>query len=457
MYTGPRDISGIMVIVSCAPVCLMHGACNPDRRYVMNALVSLRPLSLPQNLETSVLPEINGHPDAEKGNALSAGSAESTDLSLSWRGSVEAGNALVSDTVEDMPAEPAEKKAAGLNDGETNPQLKSASLSMFGSLSALASVSMGVSGPVGEAIGGGIFKGNLHCHTYMSDGNTSPEGVAKWYRDHGYNFLIITDHNKRTTLENPLESTFLLIPGEEVSDTCEGKPLHINGFNISKTIAPQKGTTIGETLQHDIDAINDAGGVAHLNHPFWQWSYDEQQVLQLSGVNLLEIHNDTIECNNFPAGGSRGTEGMWDSLLSQGKEIFGTATDDAHTFLDAYEPGHHWPGGAWVMVQAPDLTTESVLSSLQKGRFYATTGISLSEIAVTESEYSVKIEPQADNKYTTFFIGKEGKVLKQVDGTEAHYEFTNDELYVRAKVISTDGRYAITQPHFLKKLDKGAA
>jgi len=39
------------------------------------------------------------------------------------------------------------------------------------------------------------FKGNTHAHTTMSDGDSSPEVVAKWYKDHGYNFFVLSDHN----------------------------------------------------------------------------------------------------------------------------------------------------------------------------------------------------------------------------------------------------------------------
>jgi len=349
----------------------------------------------------------------------------------------------------------AEVESVAGEEAGTPPDM--ASLSMLGSLPALASISMGVTGPLGEAIGGAIYKGNLHCHTWKSDGGSSPEAVVKWYRDQGYDFLAITDHNTLTMPEVPDDEAFLLIPGEEVSDSCEGKPLHVNGLNITKTIEPQKGGTIQETLQRDVDAIVGQGGIAQLNHPFWQWSYDERHVLPLDGVNLLEVHNGTRECNQFPAGSSQGTEGMWDSLLSQGKVIYATANDDAHSFEGTYDPWHHWPGRGWVMVQAPDLTRESVLSSLEEGRFYATTGVTLSEVAVTDADYRVKVEPHGDFQYTIQFIGKEGRVLKQVEGTEARYAFTRDELYVRARVVSSDGEYALTQPYFLNNDNKAAA
>ncbi|MFG0260539.1 MAG: PHP domain-containing protein, partial [Phycisphaerales bacterium JB041] len=39
------------------------------------------------------------------------------------------------------------------------------------------------------------FKGNLHTHTFWSDGNDFPEMVVEWYRDNDYNFLALSDHN----------------------------------------------------------------------------------------------------------------------------------------------------------------------------------------------------------------------------------------------------------------------
>jgi len=60
------------------------------------------------------------------------------------------------------------------------------------------------------------FKGNTHAHTLESDGDSPPEVVARWYRDHGYNFLVLSDHNVFTDpsrLHSLLDSTFILIGG----------------------------------------------------------------------------------------------------------------------------------------------------------------------------------------------------------------------------------------------------
>ena len=39
------------------------------------------------------------------------------------------------------------------------------------------------------------FKGNLHTHTYWSDGDEYPEMVLDWYKTHGYDFIALSDHN----------------------------------------------------------------------------------------------------------------------------------------------------------------------------------------------------------------------------------------------------------------------
>ncbi len=39
------------------------------------------------------------------------------------------------------------------------------------------------------------WKGNTHTHTLWSDGDSAPELAARWYRERGYDFLVLSDHN----------------------------------------------------------------------------------------------------------------------------------------------------------------------------------------------------------------------------------------------------------------------
>lgn len=66
------------------------------------------------------------------------------------------------------------------------------------------------------------YIGDLHLHTYLSDGNETPEVVCANYRKHGYDFLAITDHRRyypslraiNAYKDCPVELT--MVPGEEV-------------------------------------------------------------------------------------------------------------------------------------------------------------------------------------------------------------------------------------------------
>src|SRR5438876_377742 len=76
--------------------------------------------------------------------------------------------------------------------------------------------------PAPEATGR-WYKGNLHTHTVNSDGDSSPDDVVRWYREHRYDFLVLTDHNYFTPVDglNALfgaDEKFLVVRGEEVTD-----------------------------------------------------------------------------------------------------------------------------------------------------------------------------------------------------------------------------------------------
>ena len=38
-------------------------------------------------------------------------------------------------------------------------------------------------------------KGNLHTHSFWSDGDDFPEMIIQWYKDNNYQFIALSDHN----------------------------------------------------------------------------------------------------------------------------------------------------------------------------------------------------------------------------------------------------------------------
>ncbi len=297
------------------------------------------------------------------------------------------------------------------------------------------------------------FKGNTHAHTTESDGDSSPEYVARWYRDHGYAFLVLSDHNTLTDpalLTGLVDGSFLLIPGEEVTSAFENRPVHVNGLNLPRLVEPRTGETLVATIQNNVDAIRQVEGVPHINHPNFQWAFGAEELAQVENDRLLEIHNGHPSVHNDGGGGSPSLEEIWDVLLTGGKRIYGIAVDDAHHFQGEFAPDRANPGRGWVSVLANRLDGAEIMVGLEAGRFYASTGVEITEWAVTAGRISISIEPLGDARYTTDFIGDGGRVLHTVHGTSAVYELGDDVTYVRAVVRSSRGDRAWIQPIFTR-------
>lgn len=82
-----------------------------------------------------------------------------------------------------------------------------------------------------DLVGRYPFRGDLHMHSFRSDGNQAPAIVAAEYRKNGYDFLAMTDHRRYyPSLEaidayKDVQLEYNLVPGEEVH--LEGNDVHI--------------------------------------------------------------------------------------------------------------------------------------------------------------------------------------------------------------------------------------
>ena len=297
------------------------------------------------------------------------------------------------------------------------------------------------------------YKGNVHTHTTKSDGDADPEVVVEWYKNHDYDFLVLSDHNHRTIIDG-YSDALILIPGEEVSARILGGdiPIHLNGIGISRVVEPIDAGGVVETLQANVDLITEAGGIASLNHPNASWAYDHKDIVQIEGATLLEVYNGWPGSNSEGAPGKYSGEEIWDNVLSTGKIIYGIAVDDAHHYSDFTHTMAN-PGRGWIVVNAEQLTNESIIDSLIAGKFYFSTGIDIEDISMLDEGIELVISQHRDYIYNTKFIGKDGEVLKEVTGLQPKYEFSGDEEYIRASIKSSIGTRAWTQPTFLNDLN----
>ncbi|OYX32358.1 MAG: hypothetical protein B7Y99_08610 [Caulobacterales bacterium 32-69-10] len=334
------------------------------------------------------------------------------------------------------------------------------------------------------------YRCNTHTHTGAPgpEVKTPPEEAAEWYREHGYNCIFITDHEnqqspERITDVGPINASvgkpgeFLVISGQEVGQWINEsayrgatRHLHVNALGVEKGVVPlgyPKGAspdvTPSQAYLRNFAEIRKAGGIPQVNHPNLVRSVEPKHLLPLDGPYLMEIWNAIPGNDNMGGVDETGrrhlsTEELWDVLLTAGRTVYGTATDDTHNYTDFDDPKAFTPGRAWVMVRAKELTRISILDSLRTGEFYATTGIVLDAYNVTHEKIALRIRDTSvahagvtSVLYSTRFIGRSGEVLATVHGASPEYKFRGDEAYVRAVVTDSSLRRAWTQPVFRKR------
>ena len=314
---------------------------------------------------------------------------------------------------------------------------------------AVAQTRSGQEGAVAEE--GRWFKGNTHTHTLNSDGDSTPDEVVRWYREHGYQFLVLTDHNYLTAVDglnaiHGASDKFLVIQGEEVTARADGRPVHVNGLAVDGLVPAPTGASVLEVLQRSVDGIRAAQGIPHVNHPNFGWAITADELRQLERTRLFEIFNGHPQVNNGGGGGAPGLEEMWDHVLTGGRMMYGIAVDDAHHFKRPGDPTASGPGRGWVFVRAAALEPRAIVGALDRGAFYSSTGVELAEYDATGAGVSLKVRANSWSKYRVQFIGPGGRVLSEQADASASYTFRGDEGYVRTKVLESNGQMAWTQP-----------
>jgi hypothetical protein len=348
------------------------------------------------------------------------------------------------------------------------------------------------------------YKGNLHTHSFWSDGDDFPEMIMDWYKTRGYDFVALSEHNiiaqgekwvgmaedtmyrnafakylakygedwvtykedsgrlsiLLKTLEEyrPLfeeDEKFLILPSEEITDRYENKHVHMNATNIQELIEPQHGGSLVEVIQNNIDAVLDQRKktgtpmIVHINHPNFHYSLSLDDMIQLEGERFFEVFNGHPQVHNQGDSSHIGTEEMWDLIniayLKKAKPlIYGLGTDDSHHY---HRQGKEWSnaGRGWIMVSAKDLSAESLIEAMEKGDFYASTGVELSTYKFEKNVITVSIDAKPGVNYEIAFIGalegaSQSSVLKKTNGTSATFSVTENLQFVRVKITST-------QPH----------
>jgi hypothetical protein len=291
----------------------------------------------------------------------------------------------------------------------------------------------------------------------------------------------LSDYRKR--FEEP--GKFLLLQNEEITDKFEKLPIHLCATNVKELIQPKGGNSVREVMQNDVDAVHEQRRrtnqpmFPHLNHPNFGWALTAEDIADVKGERFFEVYNGHPTVYNNGDELRAGMDKIWDVALTRRiskaleskttpEPLYGLGVDDAHNY-HTFDGKKSIAGRGWVMVNAPELTPTALITAMEAGDFYAATGVRLKSVVRAKDRLSVEIDAERGVQYTIRFYGTRkgydpksygvlsgsgqplvttrrysadiGAVLSEKRGKSATYHLKGDELYVRAKIISTKTKW----------------
>lgn len=303
------------------------------------------------------------------------------------------------------------------------------------------------------------FKGDLHAHTFHSDGIWTVKGLLDAAGNNNLDFISITDHN---TFSHHAEidslaknyKNFLVLRGEEV--TTYGGHFNVwglpSGEIIDFRVAPKNTSRINE-LVADARTL---GALASINHPFafcggCDWSYGDWQ-----NFDSVEIWNGEWDISDETA------LKKWDELLQKGSRITAIGSSDTHRPIDSMIgfPTNH--------IGAKRLTQTDLFAAIKSGRVFisaqpkfdlnfTSAKKSIGEEITDEIGGEIRFQVLANNfpDGTKLLLISGGKTGQEIltNGENFSREFAvrfEKSGYARLEVRGADGKMlALTNPIFI--------
>lgn len=320
-----------------------------------------------------------------------------------------------------------------------------------------------------------FYKGNMHCHSTMSDGSLTPNELKKEYKEQGYSFLAITDHEhiinhsyldddefititsaEYSIKEFPEQSTLVnkrmkvchlnLYAKKQDNDTtiCYNSTLdHFSKGKIRENLSklPEYKRIYGaEGINKLIKKANESGFFVCYNHPRWSLEnyadysgYDGLWGVEIFNYSCLREGLYDYDINVF------------DDFLRDGKMIYASCGDDNHLKVNQF--------GAFVMVNAASLTYDNIINALLNGNFYSSMGPEIYEIYTENNKVYIKCSKA--KQITVSTSGRRSESRNTQNGeylTEAVFDIFEDDGYIRLDVIDEFGKRANTQAYFINTL-----
>lgn len=279
------------------------------------------------------------------------------------------------------------------------------------------------------------FKGSLHIHSTRSDGSRAPDEVIAWYQSNGFHFVALTDHNVLSSSQEPADG-FLVLGGVEIDgvDPQTGM-FHFVGLGLREN--PILDPVARTSMQEAQNRLLAAGGLVIIAHPYWSGQMSKD-LLNLDGCTGLEIYNGGCEVED-----AKGYSLVhWDDLLAAGRRLWGLAVDDSH-----WHYGSQDAGLGWIWVRSGTLSQEAILTAIDLGHFFSSTGPRIEDLRVEGQDVLVRCSPCVavdfigSGRHSHRVIAQPGDYLTQVE-----YRLSDHQQYLRVACQDQEGGWAWSNP-----------
>lgn len=206
------------------------------------------------------------------------------------------------------------------------------------------------------------LKGDFHTHSYRSDGKRDPAAHAGHFREQGYDFFALTDHNRYypgSEIDETYEDVklaFTRVVGEEVH--APGSVIHIVHVGGSESVAARyvhdregyeaECQSLMSVVPDSVPGkyreryarslwvtkkIHDVGGLAIFPHPYWQpgkartYNVCDEFAKILLNSGMFDAYE--LIGGMTPVGCNRSVA-LWSELRGEGLKISVVGSSDVH-------------------------------------------------------------------------------------------------------------------------------
>lgn len=237
------------------------------------------------------------------------------------------------------------------------------------------------------------LRGDLHSHTYRSDGESDPAELLGYYREMGFDFQVLTDHNryypnaevekvyegvklgichvKGEEVHTPTSTVHIVHAGgkESVTDIyCKDTPRYEKELEACRARVP---ANIPENQREryaqaiwSTESIHKVGGLAIFPHPYWRPGSNHCYNVcdELTRTFLTSGMFDAFELvGGMGVHGINRAVALWQELRAEGHDIHVVGSSDVHTLNGKDFPSH------FTVCFARENSTEAIIEAVKNG------------------------------------------------------------------------------------------